>query len=161
MHSKKIFVIFLAGLFLIQCAGGTTKSTSGYRETIGDYRRGDISFQTRKLLEKYGFEFERFEAGSAGDIYIETRWKTRTPYDEEAANGVISARTKIIIRGRDTGRSLNFTSNETMYKAVFETENDVMLTGQREWSKQSYCEELTKYLKKLYEELESELRFTR
>ncbi|MFC1492486.1 hypothetical protein ACFL6O_00885 [candidate division KSB1 bacterium] len=163
MFGKRLLLAMLSAFILIQCAGGgaATSSRSGYKKSIGDYRRMDIMDKSKNLLGKYGFEIEREEDGTAGDIYIETRWKVRTPFDIEKTDNVMSARTKIIIRARGTQRSVNMVEGERLFKAEFDTENEVMIQGQNEWVKQPYSEELTAYLKKLHEELAGELRFTR
>ncbi|MCP4726498.1 MAG: hypothetical protein GY863_15745 [bacterium] len=166
MFGKRLLLVLFSAFLLIQCAGGgaTTASRSGYKKTLGDFRKAGIRLKSRNLIVKNGFEIEREEGvedDDIGDIYINTRWKTRTPFEDEKANNIISARTRITIRGRSSQRSLNMTSGERLFKVEFDTEGEVMIQGQNEWVKQPYSVELTAYLQKLCDELTVELRFTR
>jgi len=166
MFGKRLLLVLFSASLLIQCAGGgaTTASRSGYKKTIGDFRKAGIRLKSRNLIMKYGFEIEReegVEEDDIGDIYLSTRWKTRMPYEDEKANNIISARMKVTIRGRASQRVLNMTSGERLFKVEFDTEGEVMIRGQDEWVKQSYSVELTAYFQKFYEELAAELRFTR
>ncbi len=166
MLGRKLLLIMLSAFLMIQCAGGGTVRfpKSEFKKSIGDYRKMHIRAKSRNLLGKYGFEIEREEGtedDDQGDIYIESKWKERVPFESEKADNIISARTKIIIRARSTNRSLNMTSGERIYKAEFSSEDMVLIRGQEDWTKQTMSPELMEYLEKLYDELAAELRFTR
>jgi hypothetical protein len=131
---------------------------------MGDHLRNDIIEQSTKLFAKHGFEHERQEGdefNDAGDIYVETRWKDRAPYDEEKEEGIVAARIKITIRARPTEIVVNFTSHERMFSVVYTMEHEVMVGFDREWVKRPFCPKLEEYTNRIYDEFKSQLRFAK
>ncbi len=162
--AMRLFPVIIIGLFFTYCSGGTTKSIRGFRKNMGDHLRDDIIDQSTKLFFKHGFEVERqegVEGETSGDVFIETKWKDRLPFDEEKADGIVAARTKIIIRARITQKALNFTSNQRMFKVSYTMENEFMVGLDREWVRRPLCSRLDAYCRRVYDEYKSQLRFAK
>ncbi|MCP4726499.1 MAG: hypothetical protein GY863_15750 [bacterium] len=161
---RRLFPVIMLGLLLICCSGGTAISTRGFQKSMGDHLRGDIVDQSTKLFAKHGFELERQEGADindAGDIYVETRWKDRLPFDEEKSEGIVAVRTKIVIRARRTQKVLNFTTNQVMFRVTYVMEHEFMVGLDREWVKRPFCPKQEEYCHRIYDEYRSQLRFTK
>ncbi|MFC1492487.1 hypothetical protein ACFL6O_00890 [candidate division KSB1 bacterium] len=162
--AKRLFQVIILGLLFTYCSGGTTKSRVGFQKSMGDHLRNDIIEQCNNLATKHGFDIERLEGAEAtdgGDIYIETRWKDRVPFEEEKAEGIVAARTKIILRARPTQKALNFTSGQRMYRVTYVMEHEFMVGLDREWIKRPFCPKLEDYCRRIYDEYKSQLRFAK
>lgn len=92
------FFSLLLLLALGACAGGGMGAASGYTTTLGTFEPEVVSEQTRDYLRRVAWEIE-LENGPPA-ILIQTFWKTQLPTDAEAAEGVVEARTRFRVLGR-------------------------------------------------------------
>jgi hypothetical protein len=118
---------------LLGCSGTSSKgvknSSNKYSTTVGlasTYDFGDI---TRKAFDKYQFQVERY-VESGDRIYVETQWKLRRLFDDEQAQGVVEAQSRIILETRPRIRSGGEAKLSTVH---FTAENKIMLANTGLW----------------------------
>lgn len=96
-----------AFLVLTGCAsGGAGSGGDAFTMSLGMGSPTNLERNTANLLNRYGYEIERFDQTS-NDVYIETRWRVRGVFEEEAEAGYADARNKLYITGRPRGANLN------------------------------------------------------
>jgi hypothetical protein len=87
-----------AALLLLACSG-TLARLGTVEHTIGRASAHDIMTEVPAVLRRHGYAiYEAREDGS--NLYIETGWQDRAPFDDEAEQGVDYARTRFIARAR-------------------------------------------------------------
>jgi len=123
-------ILSLTALLLIgtwQC-GPRTLETSGarwrstYRERAGQVTEHDLVLRLPRALARHGFLIENTEVRYK-DYHIETQWRYRKPFPDEAERGAVEARTRIRLRAVWTGLA---------YDLNFEAENAILTPG-GEW----------------------------
>lgn len=128
--------------------------TSTYSADLGTATAYDFRDKTGRLLARYQFSVYRFEE-TTDLIYLETEWKNRYPFDDEIDQGIVEARTRLIIQARPriqtpTGSDLN------TVKLV--AENLVRFQNSAQWQRVPMSKQLRAYLKRFVDELQTEFR---
>jgi hypothetical protein len=93
--------------------------------TAADFQRG-----VPAVLRRNGYEIVR--ADGPPHFYVETEWRVREPYPDEAERGVARARTRVLIRGRERVES---GTAEPLYAVTLIMENWARIIGQEEWTR--------------------------
>ncbi len=73
-----------------------------FEQNVGNATPRDVEQRTPRIIERYHYIVVRRET-SERRMYFETDWRQRAPFEDEAARGISSARTRIIIRARQRG----------------------------------------------------------
>ena len=83
------------------CSGcGTARlSQSDVENRIGRATERDIVALVPEILQRHGYVIYN-NRRTADMLYFETNWRSRAPFEDEAAQGADDARTRIIIRAR-------------------------------------------------------------
>ncbi|MDZ7362788.1 MAG: hypothetical protein ONB46_18990 [candidate division KSB1 bacterium] len=143
----------LAWLVLISCAGGSAQKTrdagNKYSAALGLASTYDFNDITRKAFDKYQFQVERY-VESGDRIYLETQWKLRRLFEDEQAQGVVEAQSRIIMETRPRIRSGSETKLSTVH---FTAENKVLLANSGMWVNAPMSPLCREYFKNFAEEL--------
>ncbi len=147
---------------LFSCAGSGAAGGGGgkisLKANMGDYLPRNINEQTDKVLKKHQYLIERQE-DNGGDMYFETRWKERSPYEDEATEGVVGGRSRVIVTARPTQKVLNYTTGQRMFKTSIVIENQVKLKDSAHWEPFACSPKVMAQFKRISDDLKSELRF--
>src|SRR5688500_10658662 len=79
------------------CASGGGGSAV-YRREIGNASLNDVLSRSRVILNRY--QYEVLEQDSLPFVMIETHWRERKPFADEAALGVTEAEPRMVISAR-------------------------------------------------------------
>jgi hypothetical protein len=116
-------ILIAAGLAMTFLAG-----CAGHAGGVGDLRwdaglatARDVGEKAIGVLQNHHYTIERAEGPPS--IYVETRWKGRTPFDDETEAGVTAAETRFIIEGRRSPRG------DELYNVRVRAENRGRLQG--------------------------------
>ena len=146
MRAMKPLVLLLL-LFATACAGGGAMRANVTRQ-LGIATRTNIDTYTRRILQRHQYVIQR-EALET-NMYYETQWRPRTPFDDERELGATSAETRILIRARPRSREA-----ET-YTASMTFENRLQLQN-GEWVTLAATDEFREYAQRISDELVGEL----
>ena len=131
--------------------GGAEANQARFERNVGNATTLDAYERSMKVIRQHQFEIER-ESREAG-LYIETRWRTRVPFPDEAALGINAAQVRVIIRG--TPRS--GTSQGEMYSVSIAVENRVQVAGSMDWTEATATRQYQDYARTITEDLRREL----
>jgi hypothetical protein len=151
-------VVFLAGLLLLNgCASGSGRDTgSRYSASIGTATRYDFTDKAQYVLvSKHRYEIEDVRDGTES-ITFETKWMERVPFDDEAQQGIIGARTKVILEAR--ARTRGGLEARALYTVRFRGETMVQFINDESWVTESLSPQAHEYLRSISRELEAEYR---
>lgn len=99
VHATTLLVA--PAILLIAACSGTLARLGIDERTIGHASAHDIMTEVPAVLRRHGYAiYDARQDGS--NLYIETGWQERAPFDDEAAQGVDYARTRFIARARMT-----------------------------------------------------------
>ena len=110
--------------------------------------------QTRRVLSKYLYEIVRRER-SSHQIYIESQWRTRLPFDDERGLGLSEARTRLIIRARPR-RSGATAGGMDLFTVRLIAENMVRSAIDGDWERITPTDMFKAHIREVAEELDSE-----
>lgn len=97
------------------CAGARL-SQSSVQDRIGRATERDIVALVPEILQRHGYVIYN-NRRSDDVLYFETNWRSRAPFEDEAAQGADGARTRIIIRARR--------ASEFFFTLTLEAQNQV------------------------------------
>jgi hypothetical protein len=140
-------------LVIVGCAAGGGALT-GFREQLGVATPNDLGRETRLVLERYQFEMEREDSSLTYQVFS-TRWKGRTPFQDELDSGVVEAMTRVVVTGRSRGGGGSATS--TVQVVEFVAENRVMYESEGEWQLGLATPLFREYVGEIANELKSRL----
>ncbi len=151
---SKILLIFLL-ILIISCAGSSTGEKPGdfsYISNIGPVSAYDYEEKTRLSLNKYQYQIERTD--DFGDRkYMETMWKFRAPFEDEAALSVVQVRTRLVLNVTPRTRVPNDTQ---LFRVQFLGEIMVQFAGITEWQQIQLTPMRQKYFRDWARELKNE-----
>jgi hypothetical protein len=112
----------------------------------------DLDTKGRRILERHQFQIVRHDGPP--DVYYETQWQQREPFDDERALGAVRAQSRILLKARQR--------NDTWAKAVaytvdFYLENQVRHEG-GDFTEVPATPQFTQYARRIASELEVEFR---
>lgn len=101
-HLSRPIASLLPAVLAAGCAstGNVPVLATTYRNEIGRASRIQIENQVPRVLNRHQYEIERLEDDRANTYYLQTRWKWREPFADEAETGYTQATSRIIIEAR-------------------------------------------------------------
>lgn len=130
---------------------GAEANQARFERTVGNATALDAYERSMKVIRQHQFQVER-ESREAG-LYIESRWRSRVPFADEAALGINAAQIRVIVRG--TPRS--GTSQGELYSVSIAIENRVQAAGSMDWTEATATAEYRAYAQQITEDLRREL----
>jgi len=150
MKPLSTVVIILVYIVLHQIGCGVT-GDAAYSTTVGTATATDIRNTVPRILSKYQYQISRVEE-SSDQIYVQTQWNNRTPFEDEYDAGVKNARTRIIIEARPRTRV------GTILNTVrFTAENMVLFDLEGDWENRSLSQEGERYIRAIVNDLKADL----
>lgn len=144
---------------LAGCAGARAPGTLGqdatYRRELGIATYPDIQQKLGDIIRRYGYEVIRWVGPP--EIYIESAWRDRFPFDDEREIGIDFARNRLILRAR---RVPQRTPNAVLYRVNISLENQTKSGPNGEWQTQVRTPSFLQYAAKFADELEQTVRST-
>ncbi|MFQ5674286.1 MAG: hypothetical protein ACE5G1_00185, partial [bacterium] len=144
-----VFVLFVAG-----CAGSAVggKQSTRYLSDVGVATSYGFKQQAERILiQKHHFRIQRTEE-SGNRLYFETDWQTRQPFQDEWKQGVVDARTRIILEARPHVR----TGASTTLKVKFVGENMLLFKKTGNWESGYVTQMCKNYFRKIALEFKTE-----
>jgi len=153
------YLLCAALLVLILMAGcSATSSSTGeenpttYVKKVGKATAKDFKRKTEKVLtRRFYYQIVRHESNS-DQIYYETNWKYRNPFEDEQSLGIGEARTMIIVEARPRVRF----RGEEPWVVTMTCNNEVRLQNNQEWVRIPMTNETLKYFRDIITELKME-----
>ncbi len=149
-------ILVLATALAVGCAsagGGSTGLTSRhFQQDVGNATARDVERRTPRILERYHYVIVRHET-SERRTYIETDWRTRTPFEDEVARGISSVRSRIIVRARQRGGA---TGSTALMVVTFTMENLALDEESGQWRQAVVTDMFTAYAKRIANRLKDE-----
>ena len=160
---KKFFIFLLAlvaiSILALSCSSsGASKSGSRdttYEKTLGTTTAVEFKRNVPLIFSRYQFETYRAEE-SVDQIYFESRWKERYPFQDELTAGAVKAQTRIIVTSRPRYRDKS--GYGKVQKVFFTAENQVVLQGTEGWQEFPITDMCLDYIKKIAGDLELEMK---
>ena len=118
---------------------------------VGTATGRDAYDKATKIIRQHQFVIEREVAGPS--LYIETRWRDRTPFPDEVALGFRAIQNRLVVRGTPrTGSSLG-----PLYAVSFTIENRVQLAESNDWIDTVFTAQFRDYAQRISDDLRREL----
>ena len=151
-----LFILFI--MSFINCAGtkggADKKNPTKYKKRIERVTSQDFQNKAiRVLVNRNQYLIFRNEP-SDGQLYIETDWRFRSPFDDELASGAVEARTKIIL----TAYPREMTNPNGLWVPTMEGLNEVKLEGGGIWVVLPMSDMAKKYFDRIADDLNLEFR---
>lgn len=128
MSGTRLAAVMLAGGLLAGCASsGNGGADTRFERAVGTGSVTDVLERSMKVLRQHQFEIQ--QQMDAPNIYIETKWRARVPFDDEVVIGVRLAQTRAIVRAKPRGTG---GMGET-YAVDVTIENRVQRTEGSDW----------------------------
>ncbi|GEM_PF-668858 len=150
---RRLFICILATFLIFSwgCSSTRTKgersNPSRYSKRIGNVTAIDFYEKTLKLLQnRYQYNIIRREQ-TENEIYIETNYLYRSPFEDERRMGIVSARTRIIIRALP--RTQYMAPGATEWVVRMTGESQVQVQGSEEWVTMPMTDQAYKYFEKI------------
>jgi hypothetical protein len=97
-HARRLLLV-LPLLAAAGCASARGVGSGAMSEEIGPATIPAVEREVMPILERHGYTILRTDRGQ-DRVMLETDWVLRPPYADEAATGVVDARSRIIITTR-------------------------------------------------------------
>jgi hypothetical protein len=106
MQKKPTIWLLFTMVLLAGCAStrGISPSEGVYSQDVGPATIPAVQREVIPILERFGYTVRNTDRGN-DRITIETDWVERDPYNEEAAAGVNSARSRVLVNTRPRATS--------------------------------------------------------
>jgi hypothetical protein len=88
-----------AAAVVVTACGGSLAGRGSLERSIGRATYHDILTEVPEMLRRYEYAIYTTRE-TASTVYIETDWRHRAPFDDEAALGADYARTRFVVRAR-------------------------------------------------------------
>jgi hypothetical protein len=153
MQKRGGFSSIVAALLLGACAtsGGVEANNSRFERNVGQASLLDAYDKSMKIIRQHQFDIER--ESQDGRLYLETRWRDRTPFEDEQALGIGAAQVRVIVRANP--RSEMGMGN--IYNVNIAVENRVQIRGSVDWSDASATPQYREWAQRVTEDLRREL----
>ncbi len=151
--SASRWVLGAGALLVTGCAalsGGGSLDGSVQRN-VGVASHYDLAEKASRVIQLNQFEVEREEYD--GIFYIETRWRDRAPFDDEQANGVEAAQSRMIVRGSPRAPD----PDGQLYNVTVIVQNRVSVVGESGWRRDLTTSRFNEYARQITEDLRDEL----
>jgi hypothetical protein len=141
-----------AVLLLAACsARGTDANLTRFDRSVGVGTATDIQDRVMKVLRLHQFVIEREQ--DPPNIYIETRWRNRRPFEDEQHLGITAAQIRAIVRTS----SRSSTPQGQLFNVNLRIETRVQLPGSSDWSSEIATPQYQEYVEVIFEDLRREL----
>ncbi len=100
--TARIATALTSAVSALAACSGTLSHLGRLEFTVGQASYSDIETEVPAVFAKYGYAIYA-NVTNGPNLYIETGWQERAPFDDEAAEGIIYARTRFIARARGSG----------------------------------------------------------
>lgn len=155
---KSIYFSALLLLLVFWSCSSTYTVTRDLNPTVFTTRIGtatsyDFKETVSRLLNRYQYDVVRFEQTN-DQIYIETYWRYRFPFEDEINLGVADAETRFIINARPRKRS--YLSSSDLWVVQFQGENQVRLGNSDAWVNAPMTNMAMSYFNKFADDLKIE-----
>ena len=150
MRSPAPFLVCLAGLVAVPGPGRDQPSM--YKKALGTAALTDVQNKVPKVFTRYQYEIERQDESPAL-LTILTRWNLRYPLEDERAQGVSEAQTRLTLTARARTRSGGTADVRIVDLAA---ENQVVVGDSTAW-RGLLTPMFKKYVDQLISELKTEL----
>jgi hypothetical protein len=153
-------ILFLP--IILGCAGSASNekafSATDYTARRIEPTKGEDFFIASQLIlsSRFQYEIARTEEASQ-ELYLETSWKNRYPFEDEIAAGIVEARARIILRARPSYIGPAATAAQ-LYNLDFHAENEVRLEGKDEWLRLPMSKMLRQYFDRIVGDLKTEVQ---
>ncbi len=155
-YTSCIFLVIF--LFLVGCSGSSeSRVTEGrFTTSVGTATFSGLrnNFE-RIILDRYHYEYE-IQRETTTSLYYETRWKERSPFEDEAQRGIEAVRMRIIVEGRP--RTRRGEEGGELYSVRFTGEMRVKYIARDDWISSPMTREARNYFRNVTRDLEIELR---
>jgi len=152
MSKARLAAVLLAGGLLAGCASsGNGGVDTRFERAVGTGSAPDVLERSMKVLRQYQFEIQ--QQLEAPNIYIETKWRPRVPFDDEVMIGVRLAQTRAIVRAKPRGTG---GMGET-YAVEVTVENRVQRTEVSDWLTDVVTPMYRKYADQITSDFRNEL----
>ncbi len=138
IRSIFISMVFLTG-FLAGCSSSERMASNTHRSNLGTATETDILRTVPRIFDRYNFTVYREEATMDG-IYFESEWKERDLFDDEVSQGIIDARSRIIVSSRPRTAQAS-----SLQRVTLEIENQVKFEGDEEWDRSVITDQTEEY----------------
>lgn len=132
--------------------GRTAMPTAEVTREVGVASASDFQRGVPAVLRRNGYEIIRADGPPA--LLVETEWRTRPPFADEAERGVSSARYRVLVRGRARG---DIGTAETLYTVHITVESWARVLGEEQWTRVPASPQLVESAQALTRELALEL----
>lgn len=148
---------------LVVATGAWACATSGGGQGTMSWDMGlstatDAQQKALQIFQQYHYEIERHEEPPS--IYIITRWRSRTPFQDERRMGVVEARTRFVLEARPRSRSLESDPSRDHpdpYSVRLRTENEGRIQGEPDFTLIETTPEFREYADRLAGDLKTVL----
>jgi hypothetical protein len=141
----------IAGSVGCATGGGVEANSSRFERDVGVATALDAYEKSMKVIRQYQFDIER--ETREGRMYIETRWRGRTPFADEQALGIAAAQNRVIVRTAPRSS----TGQGELFSVNLVVENRVNVQGSPDWTEAVATSEYRAYAQKITEDLKREL----
>lgn len=147
----KTLAVFCA-ISLTACAS-SGRTGGNFTRNIGTATEAELLEMSHRVLALHQFEIERQEQGPS--IYLETRWRNRVPFEDEAPLGVEAAQVRTIIRGRPRSST---SPMGLLYSVDIKVEQRLKVLSQADWVQNWHTRTAAEYAGRIVEDLRRELQ---
>lgn len=141
-----VFSAWLAG-----CASGSGLG-SVYRAELGTATEPDARLIVERIYHHHQYEVVRLD--DPPNFRFESNWRTRDPFDDERAIGVLEAESRLIVTGRHRLETMG--GSEFAMHIMVENRVRRNLTG--EWEESIYTDGFRSYAREIGDQLTEEFR---
>jgi hypothetical protein len=152
MRTAAALTVFLLATAFTGCASsGPEANRSRFQRNVGQATPAFARELTMRILTQHGFVLEREEG--VPNIVIQTRWRQRAPFSDEASLGIENAQNRMMVMARPRSA----TNNALTYSVDIVIENRVQLLGSDAWTEASATPEYEKWVDRIVTDFTREL----
>lgn len=156
LKPSSLLTLILALIIILGCgsSGRKKSNTMTYRRNVGKAFPLDMKEKTERILNKFNYTVVRREE-TYEQIYYETDWRYRSPFEDESELNIADARTSLTVNA--VPRTRGGMPGANLYNVHLSAENEVRFEGSEEWVRVPMSNMLIAYLDKIAEDLKLEL----
>jgi hypothetical protein len=152
---RRLFAGLFTVVLLAGCASagrsGTDANTARFERAVGTGSAPDVMTRSQKVIRQHQFEVRQL--AEPPNIYIETEWRNRSPFEDEVGLGVMTAQTRLIVRARQRAT----TPLGPVFGVNVAFENRVRMMGSEDWTEASATDQYRRWTDTITEEFRREL----
>jgi hypothetical protein len=151
---RTLFVMCLVAIS--GCSGAMQANNAAtatrFERGLGMASARDVMDKTSKVIRQH--QFEVFRSENPPNLYLETHWRTRAPFEDEERVGVVAAQTRVIMRAQQRGTS----TLADFYSVDLTIENRVQRMGGGDtWDATLATPQYVAYANRITQDLKDEL----